>query len=79
MSRANCPFQQLAFPNGKISSESFKGKMGVLETAMKIWSFFFFFFLNLLLTLPAETVSSSGLLLIVFPREANFSRVPTVS
>lgn len=43
MSRANCPFQRLAFPNGKISSESFKGKMGVLETAMKTWSFSFFF------------------------------------
>lgn len=45
--------------------------MGVLETSHENVGLFFFFNLNL--TLPAETVSSSGLLLIVFPRVANFS------
>lgn len=40
--RVNCPFQRLAFPNGKISSESFKGNMGVLETSHENVGLFFF-------------------------------------
>lgn len=34
---------------------------------------------NLILTLPVEIVSTGGPLFIVFPTEASFSSVPTVS
>lgn len=67
---------KLTFPNGKRSSESFKGKIGIHETyhenlGLKKK--------NLILTLAVEIVSTGGLLFIVFPTEASFSSVPTVS
>ena len=40
-SPASCPFQSLTFPNGKISSESFKGKWAYLDIPWKCWAFFF--------------------------------------
>ena len=69
---------KLTFPNGKRSSESFKGKIGIHETyhenlGLKKRK------KNLILILPVEIVSTGGLLCIVFPTEASFSSVPTVS
>lgn len=66
---------KLTFPNGKRSSESFKGKIGIHETYHENLGLK----KNLILTLAVEIVSTGGLLFIVFPTEASFSSVPTVS
>lgn len=66
---------KLTFPNGKRSSESFKGKIGIHETDHENLGLK----KNLILTLAVEIVSTGGLLFIVFPTEASFSSVPTVS
>ena len=68
---------KLTFPNGKRSSESFKGKIGIHE--MYHENLGLEKKKNLVLTLPVEIVSTGGPLFIVFPTEASFSSVPTVS
>ena len=69
---------KLTFPNGREVQSHLKEKQAYMRRTMKILD------LkkrkkNLILTLPVEIVSTGGLLFIVFPTEASFSSVPTVS